>query len=157
MRYLPFAFLIVVGSAWADDDSISENGIDSAVTGLDGSGIALGTSEAGRSGKAGYDTDADKHASNTTPAGVYVGTMSGMDSPNSFAVFEHATLVASTMIGTDEGCAACIGVAPGANLHSLAIVDIFNDVDAALSLNRLATLSADVKAINLERVTKPYL
>ncbi|MEX2170299.1 MAG: S8 family serine peptidase [Pirellulales bacterium] len=74
-----------------------------------------------------------------------------MDDPNPDPfVLDHATEVAGVMIGKDTPFADRVGVAPNAELHSMALVNIFSDDNGvALSLNRLATLNVNVTAINL--------
>lgn len=53
------------------------------------------------------------------------------------------------MIGKNSPNASTVGVAPNAELHSIAMVDVADDNGVSLSLNRLATLSVNVTAINL--------
>ncbi len=149
-RYLAVALLLLASRAMGSSTTIGPNGIDSLVTQLNGDGIAIGQGEVGRPGKPGHDTDPTRLASNTIPAGVYFQTFSGMDSPNSGLNSDHATEVAGVMIGKDAPCAECVGVAPNAILHAVAILEIQDDVKVALSLNRIATLiAADISAINL--------
>lgn len=104
IRYLSVLLVVITTTAFADAVSNSDYGIDSTVTGLDGTGIQIGQAEGsppdagegGRSGKAGYD-DAEHSASNTIPAGVYYQTTSGQITQN-FEVSSHATKVAGVMI-----------------------------------------------------------
>lgn len=117
-----------------------QNGINSDVTGLDGTDVQLAQIEIeGRSGRWGYDSAANSN-SQTTPFGVYIGT--GGSSPNN-NVSDHATWVAGLMIGTD------VGVAPGAQLHS-AMPGFGGDLwaDRATVMNRFAEQS-QIPAINL--------
>src|SRR3972149_912738 len=138
--------LLIAGRAFADSATLGANGIDSEATGLDGTGILIGQAETGRSGKDGYD-DGAHSASGTTPTGVYFRTSGGMDSANSSNITDHATGVAGIMIG-DQG--AFKGIAPNAVLHSAALGGNADDVDIALTLNRLATLqNGNVRAINI--------
>ena len=142
--------LLATTAASASTETIGENGINSIATGLDGSGIPIGQGETNRAGKPMYDTDPMFFASNTIPTGVYREGQSGMDLPDSDTFLrDHATEVAGVMIGKNAPCASCVGVAPNANLHSMAIVDVSDNSRVALALNRLATLEEDVKAINL--------
>ncbi len=143
--------VLSTNTVWGSSDTIGPNGIDSASTGLDGSGVVIGQGELGRSGKPGFDT-APFYASNTIPEAVYYQTSSQVFADT--AADSHATEVAGVMIGQNIPCATCVGVAPGASLHSLAIIDIEDDYNVAITLNRLATLSADPKAINLS-ITPP--
>jgi hypothetical protein len=86
MRYPSILLMLVANPALADFLTNSRFGIDSTVTGLDGTGIQigqaegspLGIDEGGRSGKAGYD-DAAHSASNTT------GNSSSEELVNTFA------------------------------------------------------------------------
>jgi hypothetical protein len=138
--------MLVANVAFGDAASVSPLGINSAITGLDGSGVLIGQVEPARSGKDGYDND-DNSASNTAPAGVYFQTSGGMDPPNSSNIGEHATVVAGIMIA-DEG--DFIGVAPNAQLHSAAVGFAVDVVETALTLNRIALLSSGtVRATNL--------
>jgi subtilisin family serine protease len=148
MRYLSILSMLVVSTAWCDITSIGEDGIDSKVTGLDGTGIQIGQVEQGRAGKPGYDVH---FAANTIPTGVYVRGASGMASPNFGvnALDPHATQVAGVMIGKDTPELAAEGVAPNAELHSMDM-NASDVVEVALALNRLALLnSGALKAINM--------
>jgi hypothetical protein len=140
---------------FASSFSISQFGIDSKSTGLDGTGVEIAQVESdARSGKAGYDAAADS-ASNTKPAGVYFQGVGGMDPPGGH-IDDHATRVAGVMIGDATAGAMFEGVAPKANLHSSGFSGDF--VDATLALNRMATLSGagiKVKAMNLSFGTEP--
>lgn len=132
----------LTGSAFADNNTIGPDGVDSAVTGLTGAGVLVGQVDIGRSGKFGYDSPA-KSAMGTVPTGVYFRTSGGQDSADSSNVTEHATLVAGIMVGQSS-------VAPAATLHSAAFGEDADDVDTALTLNRVATLSSGtVRAIDL--------
>ena len=139
MRHIAISLVFMSGTAWASSNSIGPNGINSESTELDGTGIEIGQVEpTGRSAKAGFD-DASVSASNTIPTQVYFGT--AVDSANGH-ISAHATGVAGVMIGKPEvGFTLYEGVAPNANLHSGAFGG-GDDVDAALTLNRIATLSA---------------
>jgi hypothetical protein len=153
-RYLSlligFTIVVVAGNAFGDLVTISRFGIDSKVTMLDGTGIQIGMAEGGRSGKFDYD-DAERSASNTIPTGVYFQNSGGMDFPNSFRIDGHATRVAGVMIGKAQDDATYEGVAPNAELHSIAVQDNMNDDSfSALALNRLALLNGGaIKAINV--------
>ena len=145
MRYVLTTMLMLFGStAWAGFSSINENGIDSLFLGLDGTNILIAQVEDGRSAKQGYDGDGFA-AANTTPTGVYHGISFGMDDPDSLNIIDHATEVAQVMIGKPESGTAWEGVAPNAQLHSIAVDD-----DFVLALNRAATLNGGtVRATNI--------
>ena len=154
-QYLPIVFALVSTAAFGSTATNGPNGIDSLGieymgSPLDGTGIPIGQGEFDRSAKFGYDTIDEFVASNTIPTGVYRGLEPGMDAMDS-AVFgrDHTTEVAGVMIANDSYNPDFIGVAPNAELHSLAIPDILDDVSVALSLNRLATLFVNVATINL--------
>ncbi len=154
MRYAAIVVILAANTALASSFSISEFGIDSKSTGLDGTGVEIGQVEPSRSGKAEYDAPADS-ASNTKPAGVYFQGVGGMDSPGGH-VDDHATRVAGVMIGDATAGAMFEGVAPKANLHSSGFSGDL--VDATLALNRMATLNGagvKVKAINMSFGTEP--
>jgi len=168
MRYLSIIIVgCVAATARGDIVSISQFGIDSKATGLDGTGIQIGQAEGqppgfdggGRSGKAGYD-DAAHSASNTIPAGVYYQLQNGQALQN-FRVGEHTTRVAGVMIGKPQPKGNLEGVAPNAELHSIAVEDNFsNDFMSALALNRLALLNGGaIKAINISdgRELQPFI
>ncbi|WP_442484443.1 S8 family serine peptidase [Aeoliella sp. SH292] len=132
---------------------MSDLGINSEVTGLDGSGVLIGAFDFLRSAKAGYETgdDPPNFSANTIPTGVYFGTGGGMDPANSGNSDPHATNVAQVMIGkiVDGNFGNYIGVAPNAELHTIGAGTNSPDT-SALAMNRLATLSGGtVRAINL--------
>ena len=135
MRYVSFVSILVATTAWGAN--VGPNGVDSAATNLNGTGVLIGQADLGRSGKAGYDSD-ENSASNTAPAGVYFQNDAGMVGPNEFLLDEHATWVAQQMIGTGP----VFGVAPAAQLHSLSLSALDDESQFALGLNRLATLSS---------------
>src|SRR4051794_4982455 len=103
MRYGSLVItLLFAGSAFADQAANGPNGVNARVTGLTGTDVPVGMVESDRSGKAGYDSDANS-ASNTVPAGVFFQTSGGQDSPNSH-IYDpqsgpHGTGVANVMIG----------------------------------------------------------
>ena len=149
MRLLLILFVFLwANTGWADAITITDAGVDSKVTGLNGTGIAIGQVEVWRSGKWGYDP-VSLSTSDITPTGVYVQGTSGMASPT-FGINTddaHATEVAGVMIaslGTGS-----VGVSPLAELHSMATQSA-DEVDIALALNRIALLNnGSVQAINL--------
>lgn len=167
IRCLSILHMFVASTALGDFITVSRIGIDSATTGLDGTGIQIGQAEGsplgvfegGRSGKAGYD-DAEQSASNTIPTGVYYQTLSGEITKN-FEVSSHATKVAGVMIAKAQPDADLVGVAPNAELHSISVQDNMNDdFLTALALNRLALLnSGAIKAINISggRELQPFI
>ncbi len=143
------AIVLCPSTALCDFITNGEDGINSLVTGLTGSGVQIGQVELTRSGKAGYDNE-DNSVPNTIPAGVYFQNSGGMDSPNSGRIDEHATSVAQIAAAKTTPSASYAGVAPNSELHSLAVADYENDDTNALALNRLALLnSGAIKAINL--------
>jgi hypothetical protein len=101
---------------------------------LDGTGILIGQGESARAGKHEYDPP-ENTVSNTIPAGVYFSTDAGMAGPNE-NLGPHATTMAEVMIGKHDQIAYA-GVAPNAELHSMALI-MGPDSDT-LGLNRLAT------------------
>jgi len=143
MRYfLLIVALCVTASAFGDNNTTGPDGIDSTVTGLTGAGVLIGQGGVGRSGKFGYDMP-NMSAMGTVPQGVYFRTSGGQDPPDSSHITEHETLVAGIMVGQAS-------VAPAASLHSAAFGGDADDVDTALTLNRLATLSSGtVRAIDM--------
>lgn len=151
---LTMVFVLCAAYARASSDSTGPNGIDSIATNLTGFGVPIGQAEPSRAGKPGYDTDPMKYASNTIPMSVYRQGVGGFDFPNGELFPAHPTEVAGVMIakrfpsGPISPCSECVGVAPNAELHSMAM-DTVDAVNTALGLNRLATLAVDVKAINL--------
>jgi hypothetical protein len=155
LRCLTMAFVLCSATARASSDSTGPDGIDSIATNLSGFGAVIGQAEGNRAGKPMFDTDPMNYASNTIPTSVYREGVGGFDLPDSDGFLrDHATEVAGVMIaqkfpsGLISPCAACVGVAPSAQLHSMAM-NILDPVDSALGLNRLARLLVDVKAINL--------
>ena len=151
MRYVSPLFVLMATSAWGaatTPDGINSFAILSSGGGfLDGSGVVIGQAELTRSSKADFDS-ALLSASNTKPTGIYVQDafggvgIAGMNERTD----EHATLVAQMMIGT--GLLA--GVSPMAQLHSMSVINIFDDDKNALLFNQLATLNvgSKVRAIN---------
>jgi hypothetical protein len=145
--------------ATADSITISQAGINSKITGLDGSygangailKVAIGLAETWRAGKHGYDS-ADFSAPNTVPEGVYSQsqgfTMADVDE---YVVGDHATEMAGVMIGNTNAGATYEGVAPAAHLHSIEVTDIDDQQLTAVALDRLAELNVtpEITAINL--------
>lgn len=117
MARVPVAILLVligtsIGKAAALTD---EKGINSAVTGLDGSKAIIGQIELARAG----DPDVDISSATgmpipelitpgLNPAAVFFGTQ---NATSAFLVDDHANQVAEVMVGTG-------GVATGAKLYS---------------------------------------
>src|SRR5262249_28646180 len=62
--------VVLVSEAFADIDTIGPNGINSAVTGLNGEGVAIGQVEGGRPGKPGFDDDKNVNT-NVVPTKVF--------------------------------------------------------------------------------------
>jgi len=124
-------------------------GINSFTTGLDGSGVVIGMSETGRSGKSDKDTDATLHHDQVTPTQVYLG--SSVDSANSFTITGHATRVAGVMIAGGTGPdPAAEGVSPGSQLHSGGdrLSQLGPQQDRLVNMNHKARISG-MRAINL--------
>ncbi len=165
MRFSSLASLLIIVSArstFADYATLGANGINSLVTGFNGSGIRIGQAEIGRPGKPLYDTDQTNYASNTVPNAVYFQTGGGFDAMDSAHIFAHATQVAALMIGQDHSVTgrteanypANRGVAPNALLSAVAGGNTgdtaTNELAYALSLNRLAIVNnGTVTAINI--------
>lgn len=152
--------LLSVALAWGTNAFGSQltnnaDGINSLVTGLDGSGVLIGQFEGARAGKFGFD-DNSITAPNTVPFGVRFGNSAGVDSANSGHTGEHATLVAQVVIGGVEPDEGFAGVAPNARLHSLATIpSSFQDnmiaLDALgdLNLPKSDTETGTIVATNL--------
>ena len=145
---------VFVGETIAGYDTIGDDGIRSYGLPLTGEGVSIGMVDyfytiGSRPGKAGHDTDADKHNSLVKPEQVFVGTT--MDGPNSVYVNEHGTAVASVMIAGGPRDGNIAGVAPDAKLFAgtaLNTIDIFSDL--ALAIRTIAKADFQrVKAINL--------
>ena len=125
------------------------SGIDSFFTGLDGSGVVIGQSEIGRSGKSDKDTDPLLHHDQVTPTQVYSG--SAVSGANSLTITPHATQVAGVMIASGTGPDQFIeGVAPAAQLHSGgdALSGLGARQDSAINMNHKASIN-NMRAINL--------
>ncbi len=150
MRYLALAFLFVSSTAYGASYTVNRNGINSKVTGLDGTGIRIGQTEIGRPGKA--DKDAfNFSAVNTIPEQVYfqLPSSSGVDFANSLLVADHATGVAGTMIAGLQFGALHQGVAPKAELHSIGFGGA-QDNTLALAHDRIIGVNGlPMRAINM--------
>ena len=147
-RILFLLLLVFANGAFADQRSIGPNGINSSVTGLNGSSpintaIVIGQAEEYRPGKPGYD-DPSFYASNTKPYSVSHGNVGTAPGMNLF-VLEHPTEVAGVMIGDSAGIP---GVAPAARLYSLAFSDVADESNDAVNLQSLARVTG-MKAINI--------
>jgi subtilisin family serine protease len=145
----------------ASEFTVGINGINSAGLELTGNGIPIGQVESGRPGKPMKDNAMWVH-DQVQPFEVYAGT--GVDTANSAHVTwteetpdsqkygRHATQVAGVMIGKKTPDASVQGVAPDAILYSGALNGASaTDVDRrfAVTANRIATLSGDVRIINI--------
>jgi hypothetical protein len=100
MRYASVFFVLcIAGRAAADQAANGSNGVNARVTGLTGANVPIGQVENKRSGKAGYDSNANS-ASNTSPIAVFFQTAGGQDSANSGNIIDptlgesHSTGVA---------------------------------------------------------------
>src|SRR3989304_8402513 len=101
MRYWSLIIVLcIVSPVMADQAANGSNGINSRVTGLDGSGgcCVIGQVENQRPGKAGYDSPSNS-VSNTVPIGIFFQTAGGQDAANSSNIGNHPTSVANLMIG----------------------------------------------------------
>ena len=150
MRYL-VASLLICNTVQAASYTISRDGINSKNTGLDGTNVRIAMVESGRAGI--FDSDAfNFSAENTFPEKAYFQGVSngGISPPNDLLrVKDHSTGVAGVMIGKAQPGAIWEGVAPEAELHTLA-ADNNDDVTIALGLDRMATLSGGpTRAINM--------
>jgi hypothetical protein len=145
--------------ASASEDSIGPNGINSLGLGLDGSGIAVGQVEPGRTGLTNYDNAANCCNDKIVPTEVF---LQNMLAPENRETDEHAIWVAGVIISTQTSVPPAtpphsppIGVAPEALLFSSAFLDTMNlptsyQQDTAVTLQHLATLvGADIQAINM--------
>jgi len=147
LSLVAFGFLVTV--AFGSEVSVGPNGIDSAATQLNGSGVLIGQVEQQRSGKADKD-DEDHSAPNTFPERVYFVGTSGEIGAN-IGVDIHATLVAETMIGKDTSGNTYVGVAPDARLYSFGFGEggAASEEDIIFSMNRAATIdNSGSRAIN---------
>ncbi len=129
--------------------STSPAGIDSVFTGLDGTGVVIGMSEIGRSGKSDKDTMPELHHDQVTPFQVYRGSQ--IDSANSAVIRFHSNRVAGVMIATGNGPdGSVVGVAPAAQLHSGgdALSGLGPQQDSAINMNHKARING-MRAINL--------
>jgi len=89
---------ITTSSAFASQDSIGPNGINSAsLLGLTGAGVGIGQVEPFRPGIPGTDSAANSNP-DVQPTGVFV--RDGAAAPN-MNIDEHALQVAGVMISTD--------------------------------------------------------
>jgi len=150
MRYLSLVVVLYAGYAQAASYTIDANGINSKTTGLDGSGVRIGQAEPGRPGIAGLD-QFNLAAENTFPTQVYRQSPSsgGVDGVNSLNIDDHATGVAGVMIAKAQPSSIWEGVAPAAQLHSVALRSN-DDVTLALGLDLIATLNGGpTRAINM--------
>ena len=104
MHYMPLILaLCMVSNAAADQAANGSNGVNARVTGLTGLNVPIGQVENWRSGKAGYDNNANS-ASNTIPFNVFFQTTGGQDASNQHIIdpgrgYSHSTGVANIMIG----------------------------------------------------------
>ncbi len=140
--------LVLASSAFGDQISVGPNGINSTITGLNGSSplteaIVIGQAEDYRAGKPDYDSDPIFYASDTRPYGVWYGSVGSAPGVNLFSR-DHPTEVAGVMIGRSGDIP---GVAPAARLHSLAFSDIEDPSGVCVALQSLAK-TAGMKAIN---------
>jgi subtilisin family serine protease len=130
----------------ASEETLGPNGINSLVTGLNGSGVPIGQVEDDRPGVHGYDTAADCCNQHVVPAGVFVQDRTANVNES---IHEHALWVASVMISKqiavdpDTGMSPPIGVAQEADLFSAAFVENILDPDlqedAAIASQHLAS------------------
>jgi hypothetical protein len=158
MKRFAFVALLVASNAFADSTTIRHEGIESKLTGLDGSlqggtAVNIGMAERYRSGKWDYDNESNS-VPNTIPYAVYLQGQTSL--PNNDVFWHpdegsHATEVAQVMIGSAEYDPAFEGVAPKARLHSVAFQDILDDGLSAVALQSLARRNVvpEIRAINL--------
>ncbi len=154
----PMVALVVVLASSAQSYAVSglgPNGIDA--TGLEllngmplnGAGIGIGKVDGTRPGKPlanGGPDDPANSATSIIPAQVYMRTSAA--NINGFRVDDHAEIVASVMISTNN---MAPGVAPDALLHASGYATTSTGQrDAALTANHVATRnSGDISAINM--------
>jgi len=150
MRYsLTVAILAVLCSpAFGDLTTRGFLGINSAATGLDGTGIVIGMVEPGRPGDPDKDLPENVH-SQVNPVQVYSGT--NIDGANSqFTQGEngdHAVEVAGVMIAKLLPTPDIVGISPEAQLHAGAFSG-GDDVSIAVSSDRIARIP-NMRAINV--------
>jgi len=152
---LTVAFLFAMWSpAFGDLVTRGFLGINSAATGLDGTGIVIGMVEPGRPGDPDKDLPANVH-SQVNPVQVYSGT--SIDGANSQftqgANGDHAVRVAGVMIAKLLPDPSIVGISPEAQLHAGAWTG-FDDVSIAVASDRIARVS-DMRAINVSAGRTP--
>lgn len=153
--------LFAVSAATASEFTVGINGINSAVLGLTGNGIPIGQVESWRPGKPMKDNDEWVH-DQVQPFEVYAGTAVDTansayvtwteDTPEHLRPGLHATEVAGVMIGKKTPDSSLQGVAPNAILYSgslNAASPTDGDRKFAVTANRIATLTANVRIINV--------
>lgn len=151
---LSLILLLVANVVRASEFTIGPDGVNSKGLELTGSGIAIGQVELGRPGLPGKDMAKYVHPQ-VQPTDVYSGT--SVDSANSVLVTDpgwgvHATQVAGVMIGKPTPLGSVKGVAPEAGLYAGGMNGVIGqgaDISFALTANRIATLPAIVRAINV--------
>jgi hypothetical protein len=141
-------FSLNPADAWSSVETIGPNGINSAALGLTGDEIIIGQVEPFRSGKPGYDTDANCCNIHVTPVDVFVH---GQQANVNQRYNDHALAVAGVMISTATtatgGHSPPTGVAIEADLYSSAFTDSLQS-NAAIAAQHLAT-DLDARAINM--------
>jgi hypothetical protein len=162
MKRTLLILLIVTGSASASVDTIGPNGINSAgLFGTDGmpltgSGVPIGQVEDTRPGDPGFDTNAALIHTEVNPDQVFFRKSAVNFSATANLASEignHAEAIAGVIISSVTGNPPMpntpTGVAPGASLYSGG-VGLGEGIDAltALTMQHIATLAADVRAIN---------
>jgi len=157
---LAVAIFVESSIAFGSDESVGGNGINSAITGLTGQGVAIGQVELGRPGSRLFDTLPQSlgllHVE-VRPKEVFARqpNNSSFDAtPNEQSeVSSHAVEVAGIMISKNP---VGIGVAPDGDLYSVGIIpdtqiveDLYGQV--ASSANHIATLLPNMamRAINM--------
>lgn len=160
MRYIGAVLVAILSSSWAFASPLTNGplGINADTLPLTGAGIAIGQVEIGRPGVPLLD-DPQWVNIQVQPTQVYAGA--SIDSANSSHVTYapgtplsqryglHATLVAGVMIGKGG---AVKGVAPDALLYAGAdgaVTGVGDDIAFSVTANRIASLPANVRAINV--------
>lgn len=135
-------FCVLTTTAWADVDSIGPNGIRSSLLTLNGAGVAIGQIETNRPGV--EDFDVLFYHDDVIPEAIY--RLDGDAWENDSG--SHGLAVAGILIaGNSVGVP---GVAPNAQLHSSALVNIEPSYDDILrTIQHVASRNGgDVRAIN---------
>lgn len=149
-RVLASLSLLLWGQiACADNRTLVSSGINSDITGLDGSGVKIGQFELDRTPDPNFDTNENLYHTQVHPSAIYYG---GVTETVVNRTDAHPLGVASILIGTDDPDFRVAGVAPAALLHSAGYSPIPSHHDElGLALSRLADIN-NVNTINISHL-----